>query len=214
VLGQGRLEDLDLLMEVAGSMGIIPGTTICGLSDGAAWPVKNAISKFRGDFEEYINSKRATVTSAQTADGSALEKSGTNSQMARRVLRLLVPDFKAIERFEIEISGIVMATVTVNGKEVEIGASERLNCIQAAAKVGVEIPAYCWHPALSVVASCRMCLVEVGDKKARRHRCNAAEAGARMSDTGKRRHSHHLRQPEGQRRSQGDSGISTAESSA
>ena len=63
--GQGRLEDLDLLMEVAGSMGIIPGTTICGLSDGAAWPVKNAISKFRGDFEEYINSKRATVTSAQ-----------------------------------------------------------------------------------------------------------------------------------------------------
>lgn len=58
-----------------------------------------------------------------------------------------------------------MATVTVNGKEVEIGASERLNCIQAAAKVGDEIPAYCWHPALSVVASCRMCLVEVGDKK-------------------------------------------------
>jgi NADH-quinone oxidoreductase subunit G len=58
-----------------------------------------------------------------------------------------------------------MATVTVNGKEVEIGANERLNCIQAAAKVGEEIPAYCWHPELSVVASCRMCLVEVGDKK-------------------------------------------------
>ncbi|MFM7864704.1 MAG: 2Fe-2S iron-sulfur cluster-binding protein, partial [Planctomycetaceae bacterium] len=58
-----------------------------------------------------------------------------------------------------------MATVTINGKDVEIGSNERLNCIQAAAKVGVEIPAYCWHPALSVVASCRMCLVEVGDKK-------------------------------------------------
>ena len=29
----------------------------------------------------------------------------------------------------------------------------------------MEIPAYCWHPELSVVASCRMCLVEVGDKK-------------------------------------------------
>ena len=58
-----------------------------------------------------------------------------------------------------------MATVLVNGQEVEIAASERLNCIQAAAKVGVESPAYCWHPELSVVASCRMCLVEVGDKK-------------------------------------------------
>ena len=27
------------------------------------------------------------------------------------------------------------------------------------------IPHYCWHPALTVVASCRMCLVEVGDTK-------------------------------------------------
>ena len=31
--------------------------------------------------------------------------------------------------------------------------------------MGVEIPHYCWHPALSVVASCRMCLVEIGQKK-------------------------------------------------
>ena len=58
-----------------------------------------------------------------------------------------------------------MPTVTVNNQPVEIGTDERLNCIQAAARVGVEIPAYCWHPALSVVASCRMCLVEVGDRK-------------------------------------------------
>jgi NADH-quinone oxidoreductase subunit F len=63
--GDGRMEDLDLLTEVAGSMGIIPGTTICGLSDGAAWPVKNAIAKFRSDFEEYIREGRRTVTPAQ-----------------------------------------------------------------------------------------------------------------------------------------------------
>lgn len=58
-----------------------------------------------------------------------------------------------------------MATVLVNGKEVSIGDSERLNCIQAAKRADIEIPHYCWHPALTVVASCRMCLVEVGDKK-------------------------------------------------
>ena len=62
--GQGRSEDLDLLVEVAGSMGIIPGTTICGLSDGAAWPVKNAIAKFRADFEAYIAEGRTTRTKA------------------------------------------------------------------------------------------------------------------------------------------------------
>uniref|UniRef100_A0A7C4QQM6 2Fe-2S iron-sulfur cluster binding domain-containing protein n=1 Tax=Schlesneria paludicola TaxID=360056 RepID=A0A7C4QQM6_9PLAN len=58
-----------------------------------------------------------------------------------------------------------MPTVYINDKPVEIGASERLNCIQAAQRAGVEIPHYCWHPALSVVASCRMCLVEIGDRK-------------------------------------------------
>jgi NADH-quinone oxidoreductase subunit G len=58
-----------------------------------------------------------------------------------------------------------MPTVIVNDKPVEIGATEKLNCIQAAARAGFEIPSYCYHPSLSVVASCRMCLVEVGDKK-------------------------------------------------
>lgn len=52
--GKGRLKDLDLLLEIADNIGIIPGTTICGLADGAAWPMKNAIRKFRGEFEEYI----------------------------------------------------------------------------------------------------------------------------------------------------------------
>ena len=52
--GQGRLEDLDLLVEVANRIGIMPGTTICGLSDGAGWPVKTAIKKFRADFEGAI----------------------------------------------------------------------------------------------------------------------------------------------------------------
>jgi len=63
--GHGKLEDLDLLLEVAGSMGIIPGTTICGLSDGAAWPVKNAIKKFRPEFEDYIREGRRSITPAQ-----------------------------------------------------------------------------------------------------------------------------------------------------
>ncbi|MCP4189396.1 MAG: NADH-quinone oxidoreductase subunit NuoF [Planctomycetaceae bacterium] len=52
--GRGRLKDLELLLEIGDSIGIMPGTTICGLADGAAWPLKNAIRKFRDEFEEYI----------------------------------------------------------------------------------------------------------------------------------------------------------------
>src|SRR4051812_36110222 len=57
-----------------------------------------------------------------------------------------------------------MATVFVNDKPVDIG-NEKLNLIQAAERGGGYIPRHCWHPALSGVASCRMCLVEVGEMK-------------------------------------------------
>jgi NADH-quinone oxidoreductase subunit F len=52
--GRGRLRDLDLLAEIGDSIGIMPGTTICGLADGAAWPIKNCLKKFRTELEDYI----------------------------------------------------------------------------------------------------------------------------------------------------------------
>jgi NADH-quinone oxidoreductase subunit F len=65
--GQGRREDLDILDEVAKSIGIMPGTTICGLADGAGWPVKNAIAKFRPELEEYIRGGQKTTVSMALA---------------------------------------------------------------------------------------------------------------------------------------------------
>jgi NADH-quinone oxidoreductase subunit F len=60
--GLGRMEDLAILDEVAKSIGIMPGTTICGLADGAGWPVKNAVQKFRPELEEWIrNGRRSEV---------------------------------------------------------------------------------------------------------------------------------------------------------
>ena len=57
-----------------------------------------------------------------------------------------------------------MATIIINGQEHTIPEDEKLNAIQMAGRVGVDIPYYCWHPALSVVANCRMCEIEVGGK--------------------------------------------------
>jgi NADH-quinone oxidoreductase subunit G len=57
-----------------------------------------------------------------------------------------------------------MGIVIVDGKEIEVGEQERLNGIQIALRAGVNIPHYCWHPGLAVVASCRMCLVESGTR--------------------------------------------------
>ncbi len=66
--GGGRIEDLDILKNMADNLGIIPGTTICGLADGAAWPFKNAIAKYRGELEDYIRTHQspgARVTALQ-----------------------------------------------------------------------------------------------------------------------------------------------------
>jgi NADH-quinone oxidoreductase subunit G len=57
-----------------------------------------------------------------------------------------------------------MATILINGQEYTLPEGEKLNAIQAAQRVGVDIPYYCWHPALSVVANCRMCEIEVGSR--------------------------------------------------
>ncbi len=57
-----------------------------------------------------------------------------------------------------------MPTILINGQEHEIPEGEKLNAIQMAGRAGVDIPYYCWHPALSVVANCRMCEIEVGSK--------------------------------------------------
>jgi NADH-quinone oxidoreductase subunit F len=57
--GGGRLEDLDVLSQMADTMGLTPGTTICGLADGAAWPIKNVMAKFRPELEEYIRTHQA-----------------------------------------------------------------------------------------------------------------------------------------------------------
>ena len=57
-----------------------------------------------------------------------------------------------------------MATIIINKSEYTIPEGEKLNAIQMAQRVGIAIPYYCWHPGLSVVANCRMCEIEVGNK--------------------------------------------------
>ncbi|MGB9591204.1 MAG: 2Fe-2S iron-sulfur cluster-binding protein [Candidatus Kryptoniota bacterium] len=52
-----------------------------------------------------------------------------------------------------------MPKVTIEGKTVEVEPGTTI--IRAAAKAGIDIPHFCYHPGLSVAGNCRMCLVEV-----------------------------------------------------
>ena len=52
-----------------------------------------------------------------------------------------------------------MPMVTINGQEVEV--DKGISILEAAALAGFDVPHFCYHPALSAPANCRMCLVEV-----------------------------------------------------
>jgi NADH-quinone oxidoreductase subunit G len=50
-------------------------------------------------------------------------------------------------------------TLTVDGKQISAPAGTLL--IEACRKAGIEIPAFCYYPGLSLQAACRMCLVRI-----------------------------------------------------
>jgi len=52
-----------------------------------------------------------------------------------------------------------MPTVEIDGRTIDV--EDGVTVIQAADRLGIEIPHYCWHPGLTVAGNCRMCLVEI-----------------------------------------------------
>lgn len=57
----GRVQDLDILLETARNMGMMPGLSICGLPDGATYPIETLVKKFRGEFEQKIRTQPADL---------------------------------------------------------------------------------------------------------------------------------------------------------
>ncbi|MDA8484404.1 NADH-quinone oxidoreductase subunit NuoG [Pseudomonas resinovorans] len=51
-----------------------------------------------------------------------------------------------------------MATIHVDGKTLEVDGAD--NLLQACLSLGLDIPYFCWHPALGSVGACRQCAVK------------------------------------------------------
>ncbi len=74
-----------------------------------------------------------------------------------------------------------MPKLTIDGVAVE--APDGVNLIQAAELAGIEIPHYCYHPALSIAGNCRMCLVEVEKAPKLQIACNTRVAEGMVAHT-------------------------------
>jgi NADH-quinone oxidoreductase subunit G len=53
-----------------------------------------------------------------------------------------------------------LVTVNIDGREIAV--PKGTNVIEAARLLNVDVPHYCYHPKLSIVGNCRMCLIEMG----------------------------------------------------
>jgi NADH-quinone oxidoreductase subunit G len=67
-----------------------------------------------------------------------------------------------------------MIKLTIDGREVE--SPEGSTVIQAAEKLGLYIPRYCYHPGLSIAGNCRICLVDVEKNPKLQIACNTPVA--------------------------------------
>ena len=52
-----------------------------------------------------------------------------------------------------------MPKIRIDNQAIE--CRDGISVLQAALEAGWDVPHYCYHPALSVVASCRLCLMEI-----------------------------------------------------
>jgi NADH-quinone oxidoreductase subunit F len=53
----GLPRDVQLLDEVSNNMGMMPGLSICGLSDGAAFAIRTIVKKFRSELEDWVRTE-------------------------------------------------------------------------------------------------------------------------------------------------------------
>jgi NADH-quinone oxidoreductase subunit F len=60
--GRGTASDIENLKRMAKNMS---GTSICALCDGAAMPLRSFVAKFEHEFQAYVQSSRAQVSTQQ-----------------------------------------------------------------------------------------------------------------------------------------------------
>src|SRR5262245_13444026 len=53
-----------------------------------------------------------------------------------------------------------LVTLTIDGRSVSV--PKGTSVLEAARTLGIDVPAFCYHPGLRLAACCRQCLVKVG----------------------------------------------------
>jgi NADH-quinone oxidoreductase subunit G len=72
-------------------------------------------------------------------------------------------------------------TIIVDGKKIEAASGSLL--IDVCKRAGIEIPAFCYYPGLSLQGACRMCLVEIAKSPKLQTACTTVVAEGMLVTT-------------------------------
>lgn len=72
-------------------------------------------------------------------------------------------------------------TLSINNQSVTVPAGSTI--MEAAQKLGVTVPHFCWHPGLSIAGVCRFCMVKVEGMPKLQIACNTAASEGMKVDT-------------------------------
>ena len=133
VAGHGRPEDPETLLRICRFAS--QGMTICPLGDAFSLPISSIVKKFPEEFARHIQWRRPC------RKGSSPSSRGPGHDPVSGARRDDMPK------------------LTIDGRDVEVPAGT--NLIEAARAAGVEVPYFCYHPYLSIVGQCRICMVEI-----------------------------------------------------
>jgi NADH-quinone oxidoreductase subunit F len=78
--GYGRVKDLDMLLELEKTQGIMPGTTICGLADGTAWVTRTFINKYYDEFAARCISESVVPVTIKRGTKNVVVPMGSNTR--------------------------------------------------------------------------------------------------------------------------------------
>ncbi|HEX2972063.1 MAG TPA: NADH-quinone oxidoreductase subunit NuoF, partial [Tepidisphaeraceae bacterium] len=78
--GMGQAKDLEMLLELEKTQGIMPGTTICGLADGTAWATRTFINKFYEEFAAVCPAERPVPLTIRRGKTNVVVPIGSNTR--------------------------------------------------------------------------------------------------------------------------------------
>jgi len=72
-------------------------------------------------------------------------------------------EYSMCQQFVAGFISMALVNITIDGQKVSVPKGTLV--IEAATQIGIDVPRFCYHPKLSAVGMCRMCLAEVGMPK-------------------------------------------------